>query len=345
MVTKERMSYILDVLEEHVALLCPEKLCIWNWRTGALLAEVIQSLDDPITNISFIVPGYILVVRREAGLDGLQLCSFPLEPPSSLSDHSIVTRVIYQFPPFSGTDVLSDVRIQADRQTFLRTPDPSEILKEAPLRPFHLSSRSRVFSLGVVLSETPNGTPQEANFVIFIIAPTFMKYVNPSQPAGEPRIVPGKDWLYHTQIFTGADAHLVEETQIAGSRVIFSNAKEQSDEARIRVFDFNPEVAARAAGVSQRQWGSHSSIPVNGVDETEITAMFGHTIIEDAFADPIVCAMPYTVSMMTVKFDPNVVVLLDFCIDEERLVILKVRSPSLPRSQADSCTMVVPDGP
>ena len=79
-----------------------------------------------------------------------ELCSFPLELHSNPSDHPLVTRVIYQFP---GTSVISDVRIQAERQTFLPLRNPSRTPTEAPLRPFHLSSRSRVFSLEVMLSE------------------------------------------------------------------------------------------------------------------------------------------------------------------------------------------------
>ncbi len=328
------MGYILDVLEEYVALLCPEKLCIWNWRTGALLAEVVQSLGDDITNISFIAPGHILVVRPAAGLDGLQLCSFPLEPPSNPSDHPLVTQVIYQFPPFSGTSVLADVRIQADRQTFLRLPNPSDTPKEAPLRPFHLSSRSRVFSLELLLGETPHDVAKFANFVIFIIAPTFMKYVDPSQPAKEPTVVLGKDWLYDTRIFTGVNTPntpQADEHQIAGSRVVFAN--HELDELRIEVIDFNPEVAARIAGVPQGQWGGCSSVPVEGPYETEITAIFGHALIRYDFADPVVCAMPYTLSVRTVKVDPDERINYDVCIDEERLVILKVSSLSIPRSK------------
>lgn len=333
MVTKEHMSYILDVLEEHVALLCPEKLCIWNWRTGALLAEVMQPLDDEITNISFIAPGCILVVRPAEGLSSLQLCSFPLEPPSSPSDNPLVTRVIYQFPPFSGTSVLSDIRIQADRQTFLRAPNPSNTPTEAPLRPFHLSFRSRVFSLGLLLSEAPNGIAQFANFVIFIIAPTFMKYVDPFQPAREPRVVPGKDWLYNTRIFTGFDTHWVEEFQIAGNRVISSAPDYQTKEVRVEVIDFNPDVAARAAGVPQKQWSSHSAVSIKGANETESTVMFGHSVLLGHFADPVVCAMPYTVSVRTVKMDPDGVMYREVCIDEERLVFLKVCSLSFPRKR------------
>lgn len=319
------MNYILDVLEEHVALLCSEKLCVWNWRTGTLLAEVIQSLDDDITNISFIAPGYILVVRPTAGLDGLQLCSFPLEPPSNSSDHPLVTRVIYQFPAFSGTSVLSDVRIQADRQTFLRLPDPSDTPKEAPLRPFHLSSRSRVFSLELELTEMPHGPTKFADFVIFIIAPTFMKYVDPSQVAREPRVVLGEDWLYDTRIFTSVHRHWVEEHQIAGSRVVFLTPDQQHDEIRIKVIDFNPEIAARTAGVPQGQWGDYRSEGPNG---TEITVTFGRDLIQNDFAEPVVCAMPYTLSMKTVKVDPDEWIYREVCIDEERLVILKV-SPLL----------------
>ena len=331
MVTKEGMSYILDVLEEHVALLCSEKLCVWNWRTGALLAEVIQSLGDDITNISFIAPGYILVVRPAAGLDGPQLCSFPLEPPSNPLDHPLVTRVIYQFPSFSGTSVLSDVRIQADRQTFLPLHNPSETPTEAPHRPFHLSSRSRVFSLELMLSEMPHDVAKYANFVIFIIAPTFMKYVNPSQPAKEPRVVLGKHWLYDTRIFTGVNTPRVDEHQIAGSRVVFAN--HELDKLRIEVIDFNPEIAARTAGVPQGKWGDYSTVPVEGPDETEITAIFGHALIQDDFADPVVCAMPYTLSVRTVKVDPDEQIYHEVCIDEERLVILKVSSLSIPRSR------------
>jgi len=332
-VTKEGMSYILDVLEEHVALLCPEKLCIWNWRTGTLLAEVIQSLDNDITNISFIAPGYILAVRPAAGLDGLQLCSYPLEPPSNPSDHPLVTRVIYQFPSFAGASVLSDVRIQADRQTFLRLPTPSDAPKEAPLRPFHLSSRSRVFSLEPVLTEMPHGPPRYADFVIFVIAPTFMKYVNPTQLAREPRVVPGKDWLYDTRIFTDFSKHEAEEHQIAGSRVVYLTTDEQHDEIRIKVIDFNPEVAARTAGVPQGRWDTYSSVPVIGPDGTDITAVFGHGLIRDDFADTVVCAMPYTISVRTMKVDPDEWIYREVCIDEERLVILKVSSLSIPRSK------------
>ena len=328
------MSYILDVLEEHVALLCSEKLCVWNWRTGALLVEVVQTLGNDITNISFIAPGYILVVRPAAGLDGLQLCSYPLEPPSNPSDHQLVTQVIYQFPSFSGTSVLSDIRIQADRQTFLRLPNPSDTPKEAPLRPFHLSSRSRVFSLDLLLSEMPHDVAKFANFVIFIIAPTFMKYVNPSQPAKDPTVVLGKDWLYDTRIFTGvntANTPRADEHQIAGSRVVFST--HELDELRIEVIDFNPEVAARIAGVPQAKWGSYSNVPVEGPHDTEITAVFGPALIRDHFADPVVCAMPYTLSVRTVKVDPDERIYHDVCIDEERLVILKVSSFSIPRSK------------
>jgi len=334
------MGYILDVLEEHVALLCSEKLCIWNWWTGGLLAEVIQPLDDVITNISFIAPGYILVVRPAAGLDCLQLCSFPLVPPSNPSDHPLVTRVIYQFPPFSGTSVLSDIRILADRQTFLCALNPSDTPTEAPLRPFHLSSRSRVFSLGPLLSETPNDVTRHAEFVIFVTFSTFMKYLDPPQPTGEPRVVLGKDWLYHTRIFTGIDKYWVEEFQIAGSRVIFSTTDYQSEEVRIEVIDFNPEVAARAAGVPQKQWDSHSAVPIKGANGSEITAKFGCGLIQDHFADPVVCAMPYTVSVRTVQMDPDEVIYHEVCIDEERLVFLKVCSLSFPRSKADSVTMV-----
>lgn len=341
MVTKERMSYILDVLEEHVALLCSEKLCIWNWRTGALLAEVTQTNDDKITNISFISPGYILVVRPAAGLDGLQLCSYPLEPLSNPSHHPLVTRVIYQFPTFSGTTALSDIRIQADRQTFLRTPNPSD---EAPLRPFHLSSQSRVFSLGLVLYEAPDGTRREANFVIFVLAPTFMKYVNPAQPAGEPRVVLGKEWLYDTRMFTGYDIYWVEEIQMAGSRVVFSITDEERGEISIEIFDFNPEVAARAAGIPQKQWSRHGAIPLKGPNETHVKATFSRSVIQDHFADPVVCAMPYTVSVRTVKVDSNVI-FHDVCIDEERLVTLKVCSLSSPRSKTDSSKIIVSKRP
>jgi hypothetical protein len=344
-VTKERMSYVLDLLEEHVALLCHEKLCIWNWRTGEFLAEVIQLLDDQITNISLIAPGYILVMRPAAGLGGLQLCSFPLVQPSRPSDHPLVTQVIYQSPSFRENSTLSDIRIHADRQTFLRTPNLSDPLKEAPLRPFHLSSQSRVFVLGLVLSESPHGTPRDADFVIFIISTTFMKYVNPSQPTGEPRIVLGEDWLYDTQIFTGVDTYWVEEVQISGSRVVFSTTDEQRDEVRIEIIDFNPEVAARVAGVSQKQWSGHSAVPINGANGTEITAMFGRRLILDHFADPVVCAMPYTVSVRTVKVDPDEVIFHDVCIDEERLAIIKVRSYSTPRSKTDLDTMTVPKHP
>jgi hypothetical protein len=339
------MSYILDVLEEQVALLCYEKLWIWNWRTGALLAEVTQTLDDEITNISFIAPGYILVVRPAAGLDGLQLCSFPLEPPSNPSDHPLVSRVIYQFPSFSGTSVLSDVRIQADRQTFLRPPKSSDTPKEAPLRPFHLSSRSRVFSLELVLTELLHGVTKYANFVIFVIAPTFMKYVNPSQPAREPRVVLGKDWLYDTRVFTGVNTHRVEEHQIAGSRVVFSTTNHQRDEVRLEVIDFNPEIAARTAGIPQEQWSAYGAVPVEGPDETEITAMFGRGLIQDDFADPVVCAMPYTVSVRTVKVDPDEWIYREVCIDEERLVILKVSPLTIIRSRADSGPMVASKHP
>ena len=327
------------MLEEHVAPLCSEKLCIWNWRTGALLVEVIQPLEDDITNISFIAPGYILVVRPAANLDGLQLCSFPLEPPSDPLDHSLVTRVVYQFPPFSGTSVLSDVRIKADRQTFLCLPNPSDTPREAPLRPFHLSSRSRVFSLELVLSDMPLGVTKYANFVIFIIAPTFMKYVDPSHPASAPSLVQGKDWLFDTRIFTGVDTHWVEEHQIAGSRVVFST--HERDQVRIEVADFNPDVAARTAGVPQEQWGGYSAVPVEGPNETEITVMFNRDLIQDDFADPVVCAMPYTVSVRTVKADPDEWTSREVCIDEERLVILKVSLLSIPRSKADSGIMVV----
>jgi hypothetical protein len=326
------MSYILDVLEEHVALLCSEKLCIWNWRTGTLLAEVMQSLDDDITNISFIAPGFILVVRPAAGLDGLQLCSFPLEPPSNPSDHPLATRVIYRFPAFYGTSILSDIRIQADRQTFLRLPNPSDAPKGAPLRPFHLSSRSRVFSLEPVLTEMPHGPTKYADFVIFIIAPTFMKYFDPSKVAREPRVVLGEEWLYDTRIFTGVNKHWVEEHQIAGSRVVYLTADQQRDEIRIKVIDFNPEVAARTVGVPQGQWGAYSSVPVEGPHETEITAMFGHDVIREDFEEPVLCAMPYTLSVRTVKVDPDEWVYREVCIDEERLVILKVSSFSKPRS-------------
>jgi len=334
------MSYILDVLEEHVALLCSEKLCVWNWRSSALLAEVIQPFDNEITNISLIAPGYILIVRPAAGLDGLQLCSFPLEPPSSPSDHPLVTRVIYQFPSFSGTSVLSDVRIQADRQTFLRAPNPSDTTTEAPLRPFHLSSQSRVFSLGLVLSDMPDDITRDADFVIFITAPTFMKYATPSQPVGEPRVVLGKDWLYDTRVFTGVDTWWPEEFQIAGSRVVFSATDYQTNEVHIKVVDFNPEVAARAAGVPQKQWGSHSAVPIQGANGAEIIATFDRSLIQDHFADPIECAMPYTVSLRTVEMGPGEVIYHEVCIDEERLVFLKVCLLLPPRNKTDSTTML-----
>lgn len=191
-----------------------------------------------------------------------------------------------------------------------------------------------------MLSETPNGNTRHANFVIFVISPTFMKYVDTSQPVGEPRVVPGKDWLFDTRIFTEIDTHWVEEFQIAGSRVIYSTTNYQSKEVRIEVIDFNPDVAARAAGVSQKQWDSHSAATIKGPNETEITATFGCDLIQDDFADPVVCAMPYTVSVRVVKMDADEVVYHEVCIDEERLVFLKVCSLSFPRSKADLVTMI-----